>query len=542
MAGRTIRAVVVALATLMPIATMGQGLETGAMATAPAPRLIFSERDTALARAVARYPGLADFYGSNGLRPVFSGPSASARRLALIAAVSRASEHGLPAHRYEAGRLRLLHGTGAAGVEDELAFARVFARWVSDVGGGLTDPRKVDATIKREVLRPDVASVLRDYARSDDPAAVLASVEPQDPRYRVLQRALNAQSDLIVPDDLPRIASGLWRPGSEDAAIAALRARLAAIGFGTADSPAPAVYDPALTEAVRQYQERVGLGADGVAGPRTIEMLNRRAGGGDPGILLSLERMRWLAGHDLNARHVWVNLPSFNAQIMEGSLQVFDTRVVIGTPAEDRRTPEFSDDIEHMVVNPRWNIPRSITVREYLPRLQANRHAVSHLDVVDGRGNVIPRDRINFGQYTAKSFPFRMRQKPSDDNALGLVKFMFPNPWNIYLHDTPTKHLFNNASRAYSHGCIRIGRPFDLAYELLRDTSDDPEATFRRALDSRNETYINLKQTVPVHLVYFTAFPDETGSIRRYPDVYGRDSLLLAALERAALEKPGRGE
>ena len=207
---------------------------------------------------------------------------------------------------------------------------------------------------------------------------------------------------------------------------------------------------------------------------------------------------------------------------------------MIGKADPDYETPEFSETMKYIVVNPRWNVPRSITVKEYLPRLQANRNAVAQLDVVDGAGRVIPRDRIDFRKYTAANFPYRMRQKPSDDNALGQVKFMFPNPWNIYLHDTPTKHLFNQSSRAYSHGCIRIGRPIDLAHEVLSGQVGNPEATFEKALKSGNETFLNLRQPIQVHLVYFTAFPDEDGQIQRFADIYGRDAQVHAALVAAA--------
>jgi murein L,D-transpeptidase YcbB/YkuD len=244
--------------------------------------------------------------------------------------------------------------------------------------------------------------------------------------------------------------------------------------------------------------------------------------------------MRWMAGQDLNARHVWVNLPEYNARIMENGREVFETRTVIGKANQEFETPEFTENMQFLVVNPRWNVPRSITVKEYLPRLQANRNAVGHLDVVDSAGRVIGRDRIDFRKYTAANFPYRMRQKPSDDNALGVVKFMFPNPWNIYLHDTPTKHLFNNETRAYSHGCIRIGRPIDLAHELLAGQVGNPEATFQKALRSGQESFLNLRQPIPVHLVYFTAFPDADGQIRRFPDIYGRDAQVHAALTASA--------
>ncbi|WP_258869714.1 L,D-transpeptidase family protein [Paracoccus thiocyanatus] len=334
----------------------------------------------------------------------------------------------------------------------------------------------------------------------------------------------------------------MWREGIDDPAVAALRRRLEAIGFAAPPLGHAQSFDAPLARAVAAYQQAAGLPADGIAGARTVARLNRGAGPETAAILVALERMRWMRGHDLNARHVWVNLPEFNARIHENGQEVFQTRVVIGKAAADFETPEFSEAMQYMVVNPRWNVPRSITVREYLPRLQANRHAVGHLDVVDGAGNVIPRDRIDFRQYSAKSFPYRMRQKPSDDNALGQVKFMFPNPWNIYLHDTPTKHLFNQSSRAYSHGCIRVGRPVDLAHELLKGQVESPQAVFAKALQSGRETYLNLRPPMPVHLVYFTAFPDETGQIRRYPDIYGRDARIHAALARTALESGAADE
>ena len=170
-------------------------------------------------------------------------------------------------------------------------------------------------------------------------------------------------------------------------------------------------------------------------------------------------------------------------------------------------------------------------MRDYLPRLQANRHALSHLDVVDGQGRVLSRDGIDFARYSAASFPFRLRQKPSDDNALGVVKFIFPNPWNIYLHDTPSKHLFANRVRADSNGCIRIGDPVDLAHALLSRQTDDPATMFQRARDREREVWLKLEPPVPVHLVYFTAWPDADGTVRLFEDIYGRDARIWQALE-----------
>ncbi|TAG15182.1 MAG: murein L,D-transpeptidase, partial [Rhodobacterales bacterium] len=189
--------------------------------------------------------------------------------------------------------------------------------------------------------------------------------------------------------------------------------------------------------------------------------------------------------------------------------------------------------------NPSWGVPRSIIVNEYLPLLQQNPNAVGHLQVIDGRGRVVPRGSVDFAAYSARSFPFGLRQPPSDGNALGLVKFMFPNPYNIYLHDTPSKSLFANEVRAYSHGCIRVADPFDLAHALLALQSADPVAEFQADLDTGKETRVDLVKPVPVHLVYFTAYPDAKGHIGYRRDVYGRDAKLFEALEAAGVVLAG---
>lgn len=523
---RRIAGGVLALFLTAPLA-LAQG-----QAAMPAPRLDFAPAEMALARAVARDPGLASWYGATGLAPLFTAADAAPRRAALIDAVAQAPAHGLP-DRYDLAALRGL-GPAPEGPEAEAAFAISFARWTHDVGGGILTPRRIQPEIKREVIRRPTEALLADFAAAPDPAAMLAAVPPQDAGYRALQAALSAETGPALAADVPRVPDGVWRDGTSGAGVAALRARLAALGL-PADSPVPDQFDAPLAQAVAAYQARVGLPPDGVAGPRTLARINRGPGKGDRNLLIALERMRWMNGHDLNARMVWVNLPEYTARVMEGGATVFQTRVVIGKDIPTHETPEFSDEMEHVVVNPRWNVPRSITVKEYLPRLQKNRNAVAHLDVVDGRGRVVPRDRIDFGRYTAANFPYRMRQKPSDDNALGEVKFIFPNPWNIYLHDTPSKGLFNESRRAFSHGCIRVGRPVDLAHVLLTGSFADPAAAYARARKSGNETFLALKPKMPVHLVYLTTFADENGAIRRAPDIYNRDPVIWAALQKAGV-------
>ena len=515
---------------------VAQSVSSGgiAAAVAAAPRLSFTPDEMALAEAVAANPQLAAFYGANGLKPIFQGDHGAVLRTALATLAGESFRHGIPPERYDPPALK----RPATDIPSEIAQARVLARYLRDMTGGVIRPSSADPQIRREVNRPSIARLMADFAVAPDPEAFLRDVAPKDPAYLALQDALSGREDLAVSADLPRAPEALWRVGMRGEGLLPLRERLESIGFH-AQSGDPALYDAALSDAVARYQEAAGLPSDGVAGPQTIARLNGDGGRDDArsrAITVALERMRWMGGEDLQARHVWVNIPEFTARIREGGHEVFQTRVVVGKTDHDMRTPEFSDRMEYVVVNPRWNVPRSITVKEYLPKLKANRNAASHLDIIDSRGNIVSRGSIDFSRYTEANFPYRMRQKPSDDNALGLVKFIFPNPWNIYLHDTPTKHLFGNARRAYSHGCVRVGDPFDLATALLSVQSSDPRGMFQRALNSGRETWLHLTPEVPVHLVYFTAFPDETGRIRSFPDIYGRDAEVWAALQKASLD------
>jgi L,D-transpeptidase YcbB len=422
---------VLAMGLMGAVAGPGHAQDSaGSLSVAAAPRLHFSPEQIELALAVADDADLAAFYGGNGLQPIFDSPEGAARRQALHDAIAAMPDHGIPASRYP-----LPPSTApAAGMEAELAHARQTARLLRDLTGGVLIPANVDPEIKRQPDPSPVPALLTAFQSAADPGAVLDGAAPDLPAYRALQAALKTRADLTVPADLPRIPDGLWRPGTQGAGIGPLRARLAAIGFTTAPAPNPDRYDAALSEAVAGYQRAAGLPDDGIAGPRTIARLNGEDASGPDArqraITVALERLRWMGAEDLQARHVWVNIPEFSTTILQDGAEVFRTRSVMGKDTPEMRTPEFSDMMANVVVNPSWNVPRSITVRDYLPKLQANRHAVSHLDVLDGSGRVLARDGIDFSQYSAANFPFRLRQKPSDDNALGIVKFIFPNPWN----------------------------------------------------------------------------------------------------------------
>lgn len=504
----------------------------------PSPKLQFSAAQMDLAQAVSDDSDLAAFYGRNGLSPVFIGPRAEGRRQAVRDAIQSMPRHGIPVARYAPDSLP----DNPRSVADEVAYAKQAAGLLRDLSGGILDPASVDPEIKRVRTFAAIPEMLAKFQTASDPASVLSDAAPRNPAYLALQNALFGPEQLAAPQNLPRAPEAVWRVGQKGAGVMPLRDRLAAVGF-TAEGADKTLYDAALSTAVAGYQRAAGLRADGIAGPQTIRLLNgdipTGQGARQRAILVAMERLRWMGTKDLGERYVWVNIPEFSTTIIENGNEVFRTRSVVGKNGEHMQTPEFSDMMSHVVVNPSWNVPRSITTREYLPKLQANPNAVSHLDLVDGRGNVVSRSGINFNNYNARNFPFRLREKPSEDNALGIVKFIFPNQWNIYLHDTPSKHLFANTNRAYSHGCVRIGDPRDLAQALLSKQTDNPAGMFQRTLDSGREQWLTLRPAVPVHLVYFTAWPDQSGTVRMYDDVYGRDAKVWAALQAQGVGQDG---
>ena len=493
----------------------------------------------AMATAAATEPALAEWYRTTGFAPLWTASGQAERRAALFAALATASAHGLPPARYRADALvGALNDavTEADRARLEVALSLAYLTWAGDLTSGMLKPATIDPGILRDIHRIDPQTLLSRLANGD-PQKVFDWLVPDDPNYIALMKAkIGLETEIAAGGWGETVAAASLGPGDSGPQVVALRDRLILMGYLA--PTATASYDPAITAAVQAFQITHGLVAEGLAAETTLAEMNLGAEDRLKSVIVALERSRWM-DIDHDARHVWVNLPDFKAQIVEAGQTVFETRVVIGKNVPDQRTPEFSDIVEHMVINPSWGVPRSIIVKEYLPLLQQNPYAVGHLQVIDGRGRVIPRDAINFTAYSSGSFPYSMRQLPSDSNALGLVKFMFPNPYNIYLHDTPSKSLFDKDIRAFSHGCIRVADPFDLAHALLSVQSSAAEEEFDAHLQTGDETTVPLEKVVPVHLVYFTAYPDDRGRISYRRDVYGRDAALFEALKAAGVALPG---
>lgn len=526
----------------------GMGRRVGAavvlsLALAVSPAVLRAESAPyaqAVAVAASEDAVLSAYYQSRDYRTLWTGPEDAARRAALLAALDGARAHGLPVARYDAQALRAAF---AAAVTEgdrgrlEVRMSRAFLDYASDMATGVLEPEKADAGIHRTVTRLDPV-VLLSRMEAGNPAVLLRNLPPDAPEYaRLVKEKLALEAGLARGGWGPAVQASSLAVGDAGAAVVALRDRLVAMGY--LRRSATAVYDESIRAAVQRFQMDHGLAADGEADEATLAEVNVEPEARIRSIVVAMERLRWMHDVERGARHIWVNQPDFTAKIVDHGKVTFQTRAVIGKNVPDQRSPEFSDEMDHMVINPSWGVPRSIIVKEYLPLLQRNPNAVSHLQVIDRNGRVVPRGAVNFAAYSARSFPFGLRQPPSDGNALGKVKFMFPNPYNIYLHDTPAKELFDHEVRAYSHGCIRLADPFDFAYALLAAQSDDPKGLFQTHLATDRETVVKFDVKLPVHLVYFTAWPDAKGGMTYRRDIYGRDGRIFDALAEAGVALRG---
>ncbi len=491
----------------------------------------------AVAEAASADQDVAAFYRGRDYQPIWTAPGeeARARRAALLDALSGASVHGLPEGRYHIDRLKAqmatVRTTRDLG-EVEVALSRAFVTYAKDVQTGLLTPSKIDDGIKREVPLHDRTAYLTEFADSA-PQAYLRALPPVTAEYRALMKEKLRLEHLIAQGGWgPTVPGSKIEPGDQGDAVIALRNRLIAMGY--LERSATRAYDSTLEQAVRKFQMAHGLEADGVAGSGTLTEINKPVEERLKSVIVAMERERWL-NHERGERHILVNQTDFTAKIIDHGRVTFETRSVVGMNVHDRRSPEFSDEMEHMIINPSWHVPRSIIVKEYLPKLRENPGAASQLIITDSRGRRVNRASADFSQYTGNSFPFDMRQPPGARNALGLVKFMFPNKYNIYLHDTPQKHLFQRETRAYSHGCIRLADPFEFAYALLSAQTDDPRGLFHSVLNTGQETKVELEKHVPVHIIYRTAFTNAQGRAEFRRDVYGRDAKIWSALEQAGV-------
>ena len=408
----------------------------------------------------------------------------------------------------------------------ETAFSGAALRYATNIYTGRIIPHSVDANLDIQPKTLDEAALLVQLASSPDPVSILTALEPTHPEFLALKSAL-ATFDESKTDRPAQVAGGVsLKPGMTDARVPALRARLklpAADGL---------VYDDAIVEAMKAFQATLALDVDGVLGPATLSALN----GGVPvtkaDIIANMERWRWMP-RDLGQFNVFVNIPEFRLAINRDDREEYTTRVVVGTTKN--QTPVFSDSIRHIVVNPYWNVPSSIIKGEIAPAVMNNPAYVDNqnMDLLYNGEPVSPW-QVNWSQVSSSNFPFRVRQRPGAGNALGQIKFLFPNKHDVYLHDTPSKSLFSRSARAFSHGCVRVENPMEFAGALMANEANISRTSLE-AMFGPAERWVNPDQQIPVHIAYFTLRVGSDGALESYGDVYGHNARLIAAM---GLAKP----
>ena len=455
----------------------------------------------------------------------------------VIFALLNAHEDGLLPLEYEADLLfPKLQQDGEAGLADfEVSLSYAVTLYGQHLRRGRVSPNAVnrELVLYPEELAADV--LLQQIADAEDPLEALVGFAPGTARYDRLKNHLKHLFVVRAAGGWTQVPGGkALKPDMTDPRVEALRKRLIESkdlqpGTHTGD-----IYNGALVTALEQFQQRTGLEPDGVIGPATLEQLNTTVDERIRQVELNLERRRWMQA-DFGDPYIFVNLADQVVKYVSDEKTVHAAVTQVGKPYH--RTPVFTDEMEYLEFNPYWNVPYSIATREYLPKLKANAYALQSQNIrplVNGR--VVNPGNIPWRNYSRAKFPVRLRQDSGPKNALGRVKFMFPNRFNIYLHDTPSKSNFQRASRFFSHGCIRVENPMKLA-EVILAAQGMSRPEIDSIVNSGKRRIVKLENPLPVHIVYLTAWVNKDGSVHYRRDVYGRDEILNKAL---AIQQPLR--
>ncbi|WP_209017019.1 L,D-transpeptidase family protein [Roseibium aggregatum] len=509
------------------------------MTVSPAPVIL--EPETPIAQAIQAAiatdipDGLVLYYGERAFAPVwFDRNGLTENAHLVIAAMADANAHALNPNNY--GPLEFAKRSETAQTPEEWArfeldLSLQFLRYATHLSSGRVQPNKVNKSLNLFPHRPDPKQLFENAERAVEFSAFLDSLAPHSANYARLKRRLAQYREKAANGGFTAVPEGeVLKPGMSDPRVDALRARLIEEDIPGAADHTGEVYDGALVEAVEAFQGYHGLATDGVIGKETLARLNIPIKDKLIQMELNMERRRWMRD-DLGDFYVFTNLADQNLKVVRDGKTVHTARVVVGKPYH--ATPVFSDTLEYVEINPYWNVPYSIATKEYLPQLKRNPTALTskNIRVFRDGGEVAPT-QVAWNSYSGGNFPFRLRQDPGAGNALGRIKFMFPNPYSIYIHDTPSKSLFDRAERAFSHGCIRVSDPFTLADVLLADTTTET-GHWERVRDQGDRKIVKPDVPIEVHITYLTAWMNKDGSTHFRKDIYGRDEVLLKALRTA---------
>ena len=463
---------------------------------------------------------------------------ASSRANALISRLKNAEADGLDPNDYPSKQLATISATGPSTDKRglaiiELYFSSAFLEYASDLKVGRFLPSKIDPNFFIESRTIDQQAALKNLAQTDSIDRFFDAWQPPGQRYAALRTVLAKYRALAAKGGWNTVPLGeSIRPGMSDPRIPAIRARLSLIdgASGEVGAAEAQLYGNALVEVVKRFQVRQGLEGDGVIGSTTIVAMNVPVQERIKSIILAMERLRWMP-ENLGQQYLIVNIAGFELRRVNAGKVEERMAVVVGKPYH--RTPVFSDRIRFLEFNPYWNVPPDIAVNEELPVLRRNPAGLSAQGFEVVRGNqVTDPSSVDWSSVGPGRFPYQLRQRPGPNNALGRVKFMFPNSHNVYLHDSPAHNLFERNVRAFSHGCIRLSRPLDLAEQVLRvgGVQGWTKERINDVVASTKTTVVNLREPLPVHITYLTAWADD-GVANFRQDIYGHDAKLLAALE-----------
>ena len=402
--------------------------------------------------------------------------------------------------------------------ELDLALSNTYFLWANDYYRGKIVPKKnenIEWDIKRNKIKlhKALATVL-EYRESK---YEYADFKPLHKDYSNLKIALAKYRQIQEQGGWPTIAMGTYKLGDSSANISNLRKRL--VGDNQTK------YDITLDQAVKKFQVSHGLNPDGKIGKETIRLLNIPVKDRINTIILNMERWRWIP-KSFEKDYLLVNIPEYKLHIYEGGEEKFNMRVIVGKTLNS--TPIFSDKLEYVVISPYWNVPMSIILKELAPKITANINYLDRLDmeVVDYKKNPVNPSSINWSNIDENNFKYIVRRRPGPKNDLGNVKFIFPNENNVYLHDTPNDQLFSQEKRGFSHGCVRLEKPLDLAVYLLRDIPGYDKQKIQDIIELRKEKSVILKEKLPVYLLYMTAWADADGNMNFRDDIYSHDQAL----------------
>lgn len=499
--------------------------------------------DTVAGTALNDASGVREFYRNRQGKPAWTTTAAANE---LLAAIRESADEGLNPQHYHLRMLEELGQPAAGSHNGEEAAAReilltdAFFTLASHFRYGRINLQHILPEWQPQPREEKFGALLETALASGTIRATLQRLLPKAPGYLALKEAYRHHQSLAAHGGWPTIPSGSkLQQGDHGARVALLRQRLAKSGDLAAEAGNSDRFDAVVQSAVKKFQARHGLKADGVVEAATLKALNLPLQRRLQHLATNLERWRWLP-RDLGSRHIEVNIPAFSLAVVEDQQPVLTMKVVAGRP--DRQTPIYSSVVTHLVLHPTWEVPREIASKDLLPKIQKNpdylkKFGFRLLTANGNGGQPVDPTAIDWQKVTPAGFRYHLSQNPGKDNFLGQVKFLFANPYSVYLHDTPSKKLFLKESRPFSSGCVRLEKPLELAALLLRTTPLGSREGIDAALANKTTRTVRLPVPIPVHLLYLTTWVED-GLVHFRPDLYGHDQLIEDGLAGRAVKKP----